>query len=239
MYNLEILEKGCEELGITLNDTKKNQFIQFYEFLVEKNKVMNLTGITEFDEVLVKHFLDSLCCVKAVDMSKVKTVMDIGTGAGFPGVPLKIAFPELEACLLDSLNKRVKFLEETFALLGLENISAIHGRAEEYAKNKAYREKYDLCVSRAVSGLATLSEYCLPYVKVGGLFVSYKSGSVKEEAEAAEKAVKILGGKIRDIQYFDLPGSEISRSLVIIEKVKNTPGKYPRKAGTPLREPLA
>ena len=194
MYNLEILEKGCEELGITLNDTQKNQFIQFYEFLVEKNKVMNLTGITEFDEVLVKHFLDSLCCVKAVD---------------------------------------------TFALLGLENISAIHGRAEEYAKNKAYREKYDLCVSRAVSGLATLSEYCLPYVKVGGLFVSYKSGSVKEEAEAAEKAVKILGGKIRDIQYFDLPGSEISRSLVIIEKIKNTPGKYPRKAGTPLREPLA
>ena len=200
---------------------------------------MNLTGITEFDEVLVKHFLDSLCCVKAVDMNNVKTVMDIGTGAGFPGVPLKIAFPEVEACLLDSLNKRVKFLEETFALLGLEGISAIHGRAEEYAKNKAYREKYDLCVSRAVSGLATLSEYCLPYVKVGGLFVSYKSGSVKEEAEAAEKAVKILGGKIRDIQYFDLPGSEIGRSLVIIEKVKNTPGKYPRKAGTPLREPLA
>ena len=223
MYNLEILEKGCEELGITLSDTQKNQFIRFYEYLVEKNKVMNLTGITEFDEVLVKHFLDSLCCVKAVDMGKIKTVMDIGTGAGFPGVPLKIAFPEVEACLLDSLNKRVKFLEETFALLGLEGISAIHGRAEEYAKNKAYREKYDLCVSRAVSGLATLSEYCLPYVKVGGLFVSYKSGSVKEEAEAAEKAVKILGGKIRDIQYFDLPGSEIGRSLVIIEKVKNTP----------------
>lgn len=221
MYNLEILEKGCEELGITLSDTQKNQFIRFYEYLVEKNKVMNLTGITEFDEVLVKHFLDSLCCVKAVDMGKIKTVMDIGTGAGFPGVPLKIAFPEVEACLLDSLNKRVKFLEETFALLGLEGISAIHGRAEEYAKNKAYREKYDLCVSRAVSGLATLSEYCLPYVKVGGLFVSYKSGSVKEEAEAAEKAVKILGGKIRDIQYFDLPGSEIGRSLVIIEKVKN------------------
>ena len=238
-YDLTILENGCAELGIELAQQQKDQYIQYYEYLIEKNKVMNLTGITEFQEVLTKHFLDSLSCVKAVDMTKVKTIIDIGTGAGFPGIPLKIAFPHLEACLLDSLKKRVNFLEETFTLLGFTNIKAIHGRAEEYARNKEYREKYDLCVSRAVSGLATLSEYCLPYVKVGGLFVSYKSGSVKEEAEAAEKAVKILGGKIRDIQYFDLPGSEIGRSLVIIEKVKNTPGKYPRKAGTPLREPLA
>ena len=239
MYNLEILEKGCEELGITLSDTQKNQFIRFYEYLVEKNKVMNLTGITEFDEVLVKHFLDSLCCVKAVDMGKIKTVMDIGTGAGFPGVPLKIAFPEVEACLLDSLNKRVKFLEETFELLGLNGISAIHGRAEEYAKNKSYREKYDLCVSRAVSNLATLSEYCLPYVKIGGTFISYKSGTVQEEAEEAEKAINILGGQVKDITYFKLPDSEIDRSLVIINKKKSTPGKYPRKAGTPLKEPLS
>ena len=238
-YDLTILENGCAELGIELTQQQKDQYIQYYEYLIEKNKVMNLTGITEFQEVLTKHFLDSLSCIKAVDMTKVKTIIDIGTGAGFPGIPLKIAFPHLEACLLDSLKKRVNFLEETFTLLGLTNIKAIHGRAEEYARNKEYREKYDLCVSRAVSGLATLSEYCLPYVKVGGVFVSYKSGSVKEEAEAAEKAIKILGGKIRDIRYFDLPGSEISRSLVIIEKVKNTPGKYPRKAGTPLREPLA
>ena len=230
-YNLTTLENGCRELGIELSQKQKNQFIQFYEFLVEKNKVMNLTGITKFEEVLTKHFLDSLACVK--------TIMDIGTGAGFPGVPLKIAFPHLEACLLDSLKKRVNFLEESFELLGLEGIKAIHGRAEEYAKNKEYREKYDLCVSRAVSNLATLSEYCLPYVKTGGTFISYKSGTVQEEVEEAEKAIKILGGHVKDITYFKLPDSEIDRSLVIINKKKSTPGKYPRKAGTPLKEPLS
>ena len=229
-YNLTTLENGCRELGIELSQKQKNQFIQFYEFLVEKNKVMNLTGITEFEEVLTKHFLD---------MTKVKTIMDIGTGAGFPGVPLKIAFPHLEACLLDSLKKRVNFLEESFELLGLEGIKAIHGRAEEYAKNKEYREKYDLCVSRAGSNLATLSEYCLPYVKIGGTFISYKSGTVQEEAEEAEKAINILGGQVKDITYFKLPDSEIDRSLVIINKKKSTPGKYPRKAGTPLKEPLS
>lgn len=237
-YDLSVLEQGCAEMGIILNDVQKQQFIDFYEYLVEKNKVMNLTGITEFDEVLVKHFLDSLACVKAVDMSKVKSVMDIGTGAGFPGVPLKIAFPQVKATLLDSLNKRVKFLEETFQLLKFNEIEAIHGRAEEFAKNKVYREQYDLCVSRAVSNLATLAEYCLPYVKCGGYFVSYKSGKVQEEAEQAEKAIKILGGKVKDIIYFQLPDSEIERSLVVIEKKIKTPGKYPRKAGTPLREPL-
>ena len=237
-YDLSVLDQGCQEMGIVLDGEQRQQFVDFYEYLVEKNKVMNLTGITEFQEVLVKHFLDSLACVKAVDIKKVKRMMDVGTGAGFPGVPLKIAFPHLEACLLDSLKKRVNFLEETFDLLKLTDITAVHGRAEEYAKNKAYRESFDLCVSRAVSNLATLSEYCLPYVKVGGSFISYKSVTVQEEAEQAEKAVKILGGKIRDVDYFSLPDSEIQRSLVVIEKVKSTPGKYPRKAGTPLKEPL-
>lgn len=237
-YDLSVLDQGCQEMGIVLDGEQRQQFVDFYEYLVEKNKVMNLTGITEFQEVLVKHFLDSLACVKAVDIKKVKRMMDVGTGAGFPGVPLKIAFPHLEACLLDSLKKRVNFLEETFDLLKLTDITAVHGRAEEYAKNKAYRESFDFCVSRAVSNLATLSEYCLPYVKVGGSFISYKSGTVQEEAEQAEKAVKILGGKIRDVVYFSLPDSEIQRSLVVIEKVKSTPGKYPRKAGTPLKEPL-
>ena len=238
-YNLTTLENGCRELGIELSQKQKNQFIQFYEFLVEKNKVMNLTGITEFEEVLTKHFLDSLACVKAIDMTKVKTIMDIGTGAGFPGVPLKIAFPHLEACLLDSLKKRVNFLEESFELLGLEGIKAIHGRAEEYAKNKEYREKYDLCVSRAVANLSTLSEYCLPFVKVGGKFISYKSEKITEEMNAAKHAVKILGGKMDGQVEFTLPDSDIYRNLFIITKQKSTPAKYPRKAGLPSKEPLS
>ena len=238
-YDLTIFRKGCESLGVTLSEAQEKQFTDFYEYLIEKNKVMNLTGITEFQEVIIKHFLDSLACVKAVSMDNVKSMIDIGTGAGFPGVPLKIAFPHVNACLLDSLKKRVGFLEETFQLLKFENISAVHGRAEEFAKNKMYREQYDLCVSRAVSNLATLSEYCLPYVKCGGVFISYKSGKVQEEAQQAEKAIKILGGKVQDIIYFQLPDSEIERSLVVIEKIKSTPARYPRKAGTPLKEPLS
>ena len=236
MYNLEILEKGCEELGITLNDTQKNQFIQFYEFLVEKNKVMNLTGITEFDEVLVKHFLDSLCCVKAVDMSKVKTVMDIGTGAGFPGIPLKIAFPNLRMTLADSLNKRILFLQEVIEELGLKDIEALHARAEELGKNKEYREKFDLVVSRAVANLSSLEEYCVPFVKIGGNFISYKSGEIEEEVANAKNATFLLGGKIKEVYKFDL--YEQKRSFVVIDKVKGTPKTYPRKAGTPTKTPL-
>jgi 16S rRNA (guanine527-N7)-methyltransferase len=237
-YDMHVFEEGLEELGLTLNDTQIRQFIQFYEYLIEKNKVMNLTGITEFEEVLTKHFLDSLMLVKTINMDQISSFMDIGTGAGFPGVPLKIVYPQIKSCLLDSLNKRVKFLQETFEILGLSDITAIHGRAEEFARNKQYREQYDLCVSRAVSNLATLSEYCLPYVRQGGVFVSYKSGKVQEEAAEAAKAIQLLGGKVRDIQYFTLPNSEIERSLIVIEKVKATPGRYPRKAGTPLKEPL-
>ena len=238
-YDLTTLENGCQELGIRLNGQQKEQFIKFYEYLIEKNKVMNLTGITDFEEVLTKHFLDSLSCVKTIDMTKVKTMIDIGTGAGFPGVPLKIAFPHLQACLLDSLKKRVNFLEESFQLVGLTDIKAIHGRAEEYARNKEYREQYDLCVSRAVSNLATLSEYCLPYVKKGGSFISYKSGTVQEETRQAEKAIKILGGDLQEITYFNLPDTEISRSLIPVKKIKSTPKAYPRKAGTPLKTPLS
>ena len=227
-----------EKIGITLNERQKQQFDKYYEMLVEWNKVMNLTGITEYDEVNLKHFTDSLTIARTQEMQKVQSVIDIGTGAGFPGIPLKIAFPHLKVVLLDSLNKRIKFLDAVIEELGLENISTIHGRAEDFAKKKEYRECFDLCVSRAVANLATLSEYCLPFVKVEGEFISYKSGDSDEEIRDAEFAVKVLGGKITDVDKFQIPGTDMGRSLVKIKKVKNTAGKYPRKAGLPSKEPL-
>ena len=234
----QIFESKLNELGITLTDKQRQQFDKFYELLVEWNKVMNLTGITEYEEVNEKHFVDSLSIVKAINMENVKSVIDVGTGAGFPGIPLKIAFPHLKVVLLDSLNKRINFLNTVIAELGLTDIKTIHGRAEDYAKQTEYREKFDLCVSRAVANLSTLSEYCLPYVSVDGMFVPYKSGEIDEELENSKKAVKILGGKIENVVKFQLPGTEIGRSFVKIRKIANTNKKYPRKAGLPAKEPL-
>ena len=234
----KLFEEKLSAIGITLDEKQKQQFYEFYEILVEWNKVMNLTGITEYEEVNEKHFVDSLSIIKAVDLTKVETVIDVGTGAGFPGIPVKIAFPHLNIVLLDSLNKRIKFLDAVIEKLGLVEIRTIHGRAEDYAKQAEYREQFDLCVSRAVANLATLSEYCLPYVKVGGMFVPYKSGEIDEEVSAAKKATHILGGKLQDVMKFQLPGTEIGRSFVKIEKVQNTSKKYPRKAGLPAKEPL-
>ena len=234
----QIFDNILNELGIALTDKHKQQFDKFYELLVEWNKVMNLTGITEYEEVNEKHFVDSLSIVKAIDMKSVKSVIDVGTGAGFPGIPLKIAFPHLKVVLLDSLNKRINFLNTVIAELGLTDIKTIHGRAEDYAKQTEYREKFDLCVSRAVANLSTLSEYCLPYVSADGLFVPYKTGEIDEELENSKKAVKILGGKIENVVKFQLPGTEIGRSFVKIRKISNTNKKYPRKAGLPAKEPL-
>ena len=237
-YDMSKFLENCEKMNLTLSTKQQKQFVRYYELLVEWNAFMNLTGITEFQEVLQKHFEDSLAVVKGTDLSDVKSVMDVGTGAGFPGLPLKIAFPHLKVTLLDSLNKRIKFLNAVIEELGLEDIHTIHGRAEDYAKDTAYREQYDLCVSRAVANLATLSEYCLPYVKVDGMFVPYKSGEIDEEVKESSKAVKILGGKIEDVVKFELPGTDIGRSFVKIHKVKNTAKKYPRKAGMPSKEPI-
>lgn len=231
-------ENQLKDLDIELTETQKQQFNKYYELLTEWNKVMNLTGITEYDEVNEKHFVDSLAIVKAVDMNGVSSVIDIGTGAGFPGIPLKIAFPQLHVVLLDSLNKRIKFLDAVIEELGLEDIITLHGRAEDYARKEEYREKFDLCVSRAVANLATLSEYCIPYIRVGGIFISYKSGNIEDELNASKKAVNVLGGSLEDTVKFQLPGTEIGRSFVKVKKNKNTAKKYPRKAGLPGKEPI-
>ena len=233
-----MLTEKVKELSIVLNDKQIQQFEQYYNILVEWNKVMNLTAITEYEEVVEKHFLDSLTIVNAIHVKKIETLIDVGTGAGFPGIPLKIAFPHLKVTLLDSLNKRIKFLNEVINLLELNDIKAIHGRAEDYAKQAEYREQYDICVSRAVANLATLSEYCLPYVKVDGLFVPYKSGEIDEELKSSEKAVSILGGKVEEVVKFQLPGTDIGRSFVKIHKIKETKKKYPREAGMATKEPL-
>ena len=204
--------------------------------LIEKNKVMNLTAITEPEEVIDKHFVDSLAINKIVDLKNVKSVIDIGTGAGFPGIPLKIAFPWLEITLLDSLNKRIKFLDEVVD--ALRQIKCIHGRSEDIARQEEHREKYDLCVSRAVANLSTLSELCIPFVKKGGEFISYKAANSQEEIEQAGNAIGKLGGRLAGVQELILPDTDMERIFVCIKKEKNTGKKYPRKAGTPGKEPL-
>lgn len=239
MNDINILNKRIEDFNITLSDKQLSQFDKYYELLVKTNEVMNLTAITEFDEVILKHFVDSLSIVKAFDIrEKNYSLIDVGTGAGFPGIPLNIAFDNLDVTLLDSLNKRVGFLNNVIDSLGLVNIKAVHGRAEDYAKPNLFREKYDIVVSRAVANLSTLSEYCLPYVKVGGYFIPYKSEKMSEEVSASTNALNILGGKLIDVVNFNLPGSDLGRNIAIISKVKETPKKYPRKAGTPSKEPL-
>lgn len=234
----QLLEIKLKELNIQINEIQKKQFDTFYSMLVEWNKVMNLTGITEYEEVIEKHFVDSLSIVNIFDLSEINTVIDVGTGAGFPGIPLKIAFPHLKITLLDSLNKRINFLDSVIDELKLDGIYTIHGRAEDFAKKDDYRERYDLCVSRAVANLSTLSEYCLPYIRVGGIFISYKSGNVDDEVLESKKAISILGGKLDNVVKFQLPGTDINRSFIKIEKIKNTGKKYPRKAGLPSKEPL-
>lgn len=235
-YNFLNFLNELNKIGVELNEKQLEQFRIYYEMLVEKNKVMNLTGITEWNDVLEKHFLDSISLIRVYNLRQNISVMDMGTGAGFPGIPLKIAFPELKITLADSLNKRVLFLKEVIEALELKDIEAIHGRAEDLARDKKYREQYDLSVSRAVANLSTLSEYCMPFVKIGGQFISYKSGEIETEAAKSKSAVFLLGGKVNNIVKFEL--GESGRSFIIIDKINGTPKSYPRKAGVPSKKPL-
>lgn len=280
-YNTEIFQKKCEVFGIHLSEEQIEKFMDYYELLTEWNSFMNLTAITDFDEVVLKHFVDSLAIYRAdvfrralklpdYTVSDIKlsdrklpdrkrsdeidfltregssknlniseiSLIDVGTGAGFPGIPLKIVFENMRITLLDSLNKRVNFLNTVMEKLDLKNVKAVHGRAEDFARQPDYREQYDFCVSRAVANLSTLSELCIPFLKRDGYFISYKSEKVREELSAGKRAVEILGGEIEDILEYQLPDSDMNRSMVLIRKVKSTPKKYPRKAGTPAKEPL-
>ena len=235
-YDFTKVRNSMNSIGIELMDSQLNAFETYYDMLIDRNKVMNLTAITEFDEVMDKHFLDSVYLFRSIELKADYKLIDIGTGAGFPGIPLKIVFPELKITLLDSLNKRVGFLNDVIDELNLNDIEAIHGRAEDIARDKAYRASYDIAVSRAVANLSTLSEYCLPFVKIGGKFVSYKSGDCADEVDNAKSAIHLLGGKINKIDEFSY--SNNSRSFIVIDKVMNTSNKYPRKAGLPSKKPL-
>ncbi len=233
---VELLKKGFSELGISYTDDMLNQFQLYYELLIEWNEKMNLTAITVKEDVAIKHFIDCATCLKFIDLKG--DVIDVGTGAGFPGLVLKILKPEINICLLDSLNKRISFLEEVVRKLNLKNVTTVHSRAEDGAQNVKYREKFDFCVSRAVANLSTLSEYCLPFVKEGGLFVSMKGPDVEEELDLARSAIGTLGGKVEDLMCENLPETDINHTVIKIRKVRATPTKYPRKAGKPSKEPL-
>ncbi len=232
------IKEVFDKMHIELPDGALELLNRYYEMLIDTNKVMNLTTITEYSEVVIKHFADSAAIGCITDMNGNMDVIDVGTGAGFPGIVLKIVYPQLSVVLLDSLNKRVNFLKNVITELGLTDISAIHGRAEDIARNKDYREKFDLCVSRAVANMSSLSEYCLPFVKVGGRFIPYKADGCDEEVKTASKAVNILGGKIRKMESYVIPDTDICRKFVVIDKLRNTSAKYPRKAGLPTKEPL-
>lgn len=232
------LIEGAKVLNVNLTDQQADQFMQYKTLLVEWNEKMNLTAITEDIEVITKHFLDCLTVQSSIDLSKIQTLVDVGTGAGFPGLVLKIAFPNIHITLIDSLNKRLKFLQHVIETLGLTGIECVHGRAEDLGKNKAYREQFEVCASRAVANLAVLSEYTLPFVQKGGYLIALKGQKLDEELAEGEKAISILGGTIDQLVDVVVPYTDLNHRIAKIKKVKETPKKYPRKAGEPTKAPL-
>lgn len=233
-------ETALKEYSIVLTEKQITQFYEFYVNLIQTNRTLNLTAVTDLEGVVYKHFLDSLLIVKAVPelLSKSYRVMDIGTGAGFPGIPLAIAFPEWKLTLNDSLQKRLGFIIEVCEKLGLTNVELVHGRAEDLGQQPKYREQYDLCVSRAVANLSTLSEYCIPFIHTHGLFIPYKSGKTRDELGNARHGIQLLGGKLRNTVEFTVGPEKAERTFPVIEKVSSTPKNFPRKAGVPAKKPL-
>lgn len=232
------LIEGAKVLNVELTDKQADQLMRYKELLVEWNEKMNLTAITEDMEVITKHFLDCLTVQSSIDLAQVKSLVDVGTGAGFPGLVLKIAFPNVHITLIDSLNKRLKFLQHVIDELGLTGIECVHGRAEDLGKNKAYREQFEVCASRAVANLAVLSEYTLPFVKKDGYLIALKGQKLDEELAEGEKAITILGGTIDKLVDVVVPYTDLNHRIAKIKKVKETPKKYPRKAGEPTKAPL-
>jgi len=234
---MDLLKEGAEALGITLGEEKPEKFNAYTRLLLEWNEKINLTAVTDEKEIIIKHYLDSLSLAAFFDL-KGKSLADVGTGAGFPGIPLKIFEESLDVLLLDSLGKRVSFLEEVIKRLGLDGIQAVHGRAEDYGIKPDYREKYDYAAARAVAELAVLCEYCLPFVKPGGLFIAMKGPSAEAEIREAGKALSILGGELEDVKKLVLPFSDYERTIISIRKCRHTPSGYPRKSGRPTKSPL-
>jgi len=238
MSYFDLLNVACEKEGLILDQNKYNQFIRYKELIQEWNQKVNLTAITEDEDIIKKHFIDSIKVFKFREIIEAKSIIDIGTGGGFPGIPMKIINPRSELVLLDSLNKRINFLNEVINELDLKNIKTIHGRAEDFAQDEIYRENFDIAVSRAVANLTVLIEFCLPYVKVGGYFVALKGPAIDEEIKEAEGAIKLLGGNIEEIIEVEIEDSNLKHNLLVIKKIKSTPKKYPRKAGMITKNPL-
>ncbi len=234
-FSKELIEKA-KKVNIEIDDKKEEQFYNYMKLLLEWNEKINLTAITEQNDIILKHFIDSITINKYIEQSN--SIIDIGTGAGFPGIPLKIMNQNKKITLVDSLNKRINFLNEVCKEISLENIQCIHARAEELASDLEYRENYETVVSRAVARLNVLIEYMLPFVKKGGLCICMKGPNIDGELEEAKNAIKVLGGKIKSVESFFLPDSDIERNVIIIEKVAETPKKYPRKAGLPSKQPI-